>query len=237
MTRRLLEEEVLSLTGVRFAYGEAPLIRGVELGLAAGEAVWISGPSGGGKSTLLRLMNRLLSPSGGNIRFLGRLLEEWPPPQLRRRAVLLGQAPVMTAASLADNLYLPFGFRAARDLTRPPWEEVAALLASLGLPGLAPATPAGELSVGQRQRVALARVLLLAPRLLLLDEPLAPLDPASRGLVEERLEEYLRGGGAVVLVSHQEPLFAHRGLELVGGRLFEAGGPGPYPPIFPAEGA
>ena len=201
---------VLALDKVSYAVpGGARILSEVSFALAAGAGAWISGPSGGGKSTLLRIMNRLLSPTGGTVLFQGRPAGEYSFSSLRRRVALLQQTPVMLPGTVADNLRLPFTLKAAGDSGQPGGERLASLVQDLGLSAKVLEQPAGELSVGQKQRVALGRLLLMEPAALLLDEPVAALDEESRDLVERAAADFVKAGGAVVLVSHLEP--AHGG--------------------------
>ena len=196
----------------------------VSLSLAPGQLAWLRGPSGGGKSSLLRLLNRLAEPSGGSISFMGQPLAAWEPPQLRRRVGLLPQSPVMLAGTVEHNLRLAFGFKAAQGQAVPDQPTLRAALDRLGLAGVGLEASAQGLSLGQRQRLALARLLLLEPLLLLLDEPVSALDPESKELVEATAAAQAKEGRAVLLVSHQPPPSqeAMRCLVLEQGRLREA---------------
>lgn len=195
------------------------LLASVSLTLGPGQYAWLSGPSGSGKSTLLRLLNRLISPQAGQIVFQGRALERWPVGQMRRRLLLVGQTAVLVPGDVAHNLLLPFGFRAAKELPRPDESALAAALAAVGLEALGLGQDVGGLSVGQAQRLCLTRALLLGPDILLLDEPLAPLDPASQGLVERRIAAFAADGGAALMVSHQRPALANHAWRLADGAL------------------
>jgi putative ABC transport system ATP-binding protein len=218
-------QTLLALKGIHYSVGEhKSVLAGVDLSAAPGEAIWISGPSGSGKSTLLRIINRLLSPDSGELEFQGRPLDQWPPPALRRLAALMPQQPVMFSGTVEDNLLLSFRFQAAQGVPPPERENMRGLLERLGLRGVDLGSAAERLSVGQQQRVALARTLLMDPALLLLDEPVAALDPDSRALVESEAARFCEQGRAVVMVSHLPPpaLDGWRRLHLAGGRLEEA---------------
>ena len=199
------------------------VLRGVSLSLAVGQTAWLSGPSGGGKSSLLRLINRLAEPTGGSIFLAGRPLSDYPPTLLRRRAALLPQTPVILPGSVGHNLRLAFGFKAASGHPLPTDDRLRRLLAGLGLEELSLEQPVNGLSLGQKQRLALARLILLEPELLLLDEPVSALDPESRELVERAAGEQAAQGRAVLLVSHHPPedMEVSRGLVLRGGSLEE----------------
>ncbi|MCB2228090.1 MAG: ATP-binding cassette domain-containing protein [Desulfarculaceae bacterium] len=203
--------------------GGAPVLSGVSLSLEAGDLAWLSGPSGGGKSSLLRLINRLAEPKSGELFLAGKPLASYDPPALRRKAALLPQTPVMFEGSVGDNLLAPFAFKAAHGLPRPSGDRLLRLLEGLGLAGVGLEAAAAGLSLGQKQRVALARMLLLEPAALLLDEPVSALDPESRELVEQAAVEQAALGRAVLLVSHQPPqaMGALRHLVLREGLLEE----------------
>lgn len=129
----------------------------------------------------------------------------YDPTRLRRRVVYLQQTPVLADASVRDNLLLPFRFRSADGVAAPTDTVLEKMMADFGLDGFGLEKAAGHLSVGQKLRLALIRVLLLKPEALLLDEPTSALDPESRGLVEERLESLNRDQGATVfLVTHTD---------------------------------
>jgi UDP-glucose/iron transport system ATP-binding protein len=151
------------------------------------------GPSGSGKSTLLRLLNRLADPDEGVVRFHGTDVRELDPLELRRRVGLVPQLPAPVAGTVADNVR--FGPRLeGRDVDPEPPVRLA------GLDGSFLDRDAGRLSVGEQQRVMLARALALEPEVLLLDEPTASLDADATAAVEHALRG-LRNV-SYVLVTH-----------------------------------
>jgi ABC-type proline/glycine betaine transport system ATPase subunit len=156
----------------------------------------VAGPSGSGKSTLLRLLNRLADPASGAVYYEGRDVRERDPLELRREVCLVPQLPALLHGTVADNVCF------AADLAgRQP--DVPRLLDLAGLNPSFADRPADKLSVGEQQRVMLARALALEPRVLLLDEPTSALDEGARGAVEATLL-HLRERVAVstVLVTH-----------------------------------
>lgn len=180
----------------------------------------IAGPSGSGKSTLLRLLNRLADPARGEVRYLGRDVRDYDVLALRREVCLVPQLPALLDASVTENVR--FGAALAG---RDP--DVSRLLE---LAGLAPGygeRDAGRLSVGEQQRVMLARALALEPRVLLLDEPTSALDAEARGAVEATLGELRdRLDLSIVLVTHdldQARRLADWVVRLDAGRVVAAG--------------
>jgi ABC-type Fe3+/spermidine/putrescine transport system ATPase subunit len=150
------------------------------------------GPSGSGKSTLLRLLNRLADPDSGRVLYEGRDVREHDPLGLRREVSLVPQLPALIDGTVHDNV--AYGPRlAGRSFNARRCLELA---------GLDPAfedRDASKLSVGEQQRVMLARALALEPRVLLLDEPTSALDQAAREAVEGTLRR-LRARTAISLV-------------------------------------
>ena len=159
-------------------------------------AACIAGPSGSGKSSLLRLLDRLVDPDHGEVRYRGRDVRSCEVLELRHRVSLVPQLPALLEGTVADNVEF-----AARLAGRSP--DVAAVLGHAGLDASFADRDASRLSVGEQQRVMLARSLAQEPEVLLLDEPTSALDEQSRTAVEETLLRLRRELGlSYVLVTH-----------------------------------
>jgi putative ABC transport system ATP-binding protein len=183
------------------------------------------GPSGSGKSTLLRLLNRLEDPDRGEIRLDGTPLCDLPVLALRRRVVMVGQQPAMFPGTVGDNL--SYALR-LRSLPRAEIDgRTRESLSQVGLPDELLERPADRLSVGQQQRVCLARALALRPEALLLDEPTAALDPASAGIILRLVcDLQTEMGLTVVYVTHrlaEAQALGGTALLLDNGRIVESG--------------
>jgi putative ABC transport system ATP-binding protein len=192
-----------------------PVLRDLDLAIGAG-ATAVLGPSGSGKSTLLRLLDRLADPDAGTVRFCGEDVRSLDPLDLRRRAVLVPQLPAPLPGTVAANVRYGPGL-VGREVDPLP------LLALAGLSDDFAERDAGRLSVGEQQRMMLARALALEPEVLLLDEPTAALDDEAKEGVERTLTG-LRGrsGLSLVIVTHevaQAERLAERVVRLVGGRV------------------
>jgi putative ABC transport system ATP-binding protein len=194
------------------------VFEGLRADLAEG-ATGIVGPSGVGKSTLLRLLNRLADPTVGTVRYRGRDLREDDVLALRRDVALVPQLPALLEGTVADNVL--YGPRLAKRAA-----DVAASLRLAGLGAAFGSRRAGALSVGEQQRVMLARTLALQPSVLLLDEPTAALDSTTTAAIEATLRDLRdRLGLSFVLVTHdleQAARLADRVLVLEPRALREA---------------
>lgn len=182
---------MLEVRGLALGYGDQPVLEGVDLRVGEGEFVGLVGPSGSGKSTLLRAIAGLLKPLKGEIL---RGFEE------RELGFLFQEDALLPWRTARENAAL--GLRIRGYGKKEALEEAEAWLVRLGLRGLGDRYP-HELSGGQRKRVALAQVLALRPRLLLMDEPFASLDAILRTEVTRDLLRLVEGEGiAVLLVTH-----------------------------------
>jgi putative ABC transport system ATP-binding protein len=187
---------LFELEGVQVRRGQRVVFDDLHMAIAEG-ATSVVGPSGVGKSTLLRLLNRLADPDRGVVRFRGRDLRELDVLELRRQVVLVAQLPALMDGTVAEAVML--GVRLAG---RPP-VDVDELLALAGLRAQFAPRTAARLSVGEQQRVMLARALALRPHVLLLDEPTSALDADVRAAVEDTLLDLRRRlAVSLVVVTH-----------------------------------
>lgn len=203
-------EPKIRLENVSYYYGDHPALRDVTLDIPANAITVVFGPAGGGKTTLLRLINRLNDEVEGT-RMTGRVLldgqDVYAPgvdvPHLRRRVGMVFALPLPLPGTVRENILYGPKLAGVRDQTRLDeilerslrlaalWDEVKDRLDD----------PASRLSGGQQQRLCIARSLALEPEVLLLDEPTSGLDPISTGKVEEALQE-LKYQYTIVIVPH-----------------------------------
>lgn len=201
---------------------ELRVLDGVSVELGAGEIIDVVGPSGAGKSTLLRALARLLPQAQGTLALDGVDAETISPQQWRAAVALVPQKPAIVCGSVRHNLLLPWSFKVRGHGVAPTDAVLAGILTEFGLSGVALHRDASRLSVGQQARVALLRVILTKPSVLLLDEPDANLDDLSAEQVAHATAAFAQGGGSVVRVRHQRSdALASRRLRLSSGRLLE----------------
>jgi energy-coupling factor transport system ATP-binding protein len=211
---------VVSCDNLTFSYpgSERAALTNVTFELRAGEYAGVVGPNGGGKSTLLRLINGLHRADSGKVR-VGGLDPATEPYLVRRRVGMLFQNPEngLVAPFVEDDV--AFGLENLGVEREEMRERVREAIRAVGLEGYERREP-HTLSGGEKQRVALAGLLALDPEILLLDEPTSMLDATGRREVLERLEEW-RGARTVVHVTHylDELLDADRVLVLNAGKL------------------
>ena len=214
----------LEVRGLSAAWGGVPVLRSISLDVAAGEYFVLLGPNGSGKTTLLRCLVGLERPTSGTVRLGGTDLTERPPH--RRGIGLMFQDPSLFAhRTVYENIaYAPLLQRRARPEID---EEVGRLVALLRLDGFEDRDPA-TLSGGERQRVALARTLAARPRLVLLDEPFASIDPELKAELRGEFRRVLGAlGTAAIHVTHdrEEGLFLGDRVGLLFSGALESVGP------------
>ena len=213
---------LFALEGVTVRRGGALLLDHVTCQIPARTCTAVTGPSGAGKTMLLRLLNRLDEPDSGRVLLQGRPLPDLDVLALRRRVTLVAQTQVMLTGRVLDEL------RAGQP--RLGEDEAAGLLEQVSLPPTMLARGTAGLSGGEAQRLCLARALAARPQVLLLDEPTSALDQASTSAVEQAATAFIATGGSVVLVSHdpgQTRRIAGRVLTLDAGQLTTVSPPEP----------
>ena len=215
---------MIELRGVGVRFGAVAALDGLDLSFAPGRTTALIGESGSGKSTILRLSIGLIAPTTGEVLFDGRPIDDWTPVRRRVGYVVQdgGLFPHLTAR---DNALL-----VGRHLRRPVAElarRLSDLCAMAKLPESALDRYPAQLSGGQQQRVALVRALLLEPDALLLDEPLAALDPLVRASLQDDLATIFRAAApTVVFVTHDMAEAAFLADEIVllrDGRIVQRG--------------
>jgi energy-coupling factor transport system ATP-binding protein len=194
---------LLEAKGVSFAYNGCPTLIDVDLQVGAGEAVAVMGRNGAGKSTLLKCVVGLLSPASGEVMVNGRSTQTREVADICREVGYLPQNPddLLFADTVADELQFTLNNHGLSH------NGVHHLLGELGLGQVAQAYPR-DLSVGQRQRVALGAVTITRPKLLLLDEPTRGLDYAAKQRMVAIWRRWLAAGMGLLLVTHDVELTA-----------------------------
>jgi branched-chain amino acid transport system ATP-binding protein len=218
---------MLEVRGLQVSYGAAPALRGVSLDVRAGEMLCVVGPNGAGKTTLINAIAGILRTRGGTIAFEGRDITQLSPHRFRAAGIAIAPEGrrLFTGMSVLENLelgsYLPEAKTHRQASLDAALELFPALVEKL-------ASPAGELSGGQQQMVAIARALMARPRLLLLDEPSLGLSPLIVHDVFAAIRK-INGEGVSVLLVEQNVVMAmevsDRACVLEEGRIVAEGEP------------
>jgi phospholipid/cholesterol/gamma-HCH transport system ATP-binding protein len=201
-----MKAPVLELEDVGLALNDKEILRSVNLRVEEGERLVVLGESGGGKSTILRVILGMLRPTSGSVRFRGReikRLRRWKLNLIRQRIGMVYQySALISSLTVKENLALPLV-----ELTRKKRPEIdAAIKEKLEIVGMTDAEDKlpSELSGGMRKRVSLARALMLEPELILYDEPSAGLDPVISAVIDDlMIRTSEQTGAASVIVTHE----------------------------------
>ena len=224
---------MIEFEAARFAYGPRAVLSGATVTLEPGSLHFLTGRSGAGKTTFLRLIHLALTPDAGAVRVFGadtRALDRAARAALRRRmGLVLQDCDLLDHMSLHDNIALPLRVAGADLGARAG--DVAALARWVGLGDRLEALPR-ELSSGERQRAAVARAVVAAPELVLADEPTGDVDEEAAGRILDLFLELNRNGATVLVATHDLGLIRRaqgrskaRTLRLEGGAVIRAGAP------------
>ena len=222
-----MSKEMIKITNLKKSFGDLEVLKGINLSIAAGEVVVILGASGGGKSTLLRCINRLEEPTSGEIQLDGVIVTDNNINEVRREVNMVFQHfnlfPHMT---VLENLTL--APMKVRGISKAEAEETARkTLQRVGLSDKINMYP-DSLSGGQKQRVAIARGLCMNPKVILFDEPTSALDPEMVQEVLDIIKELAGIGITLVLVTHEMGFAreaADRVIFMADGCILEQGTP------------
>ena len=227
MTDRLptLTAPAFALKRVRQRKEGLTILDEVELDLPAGEIIALVGPSGAGKTSLIRLLNRLDDPVSGQIFYRERLITEFPVRELRRKIGFVFQAPVMFPGTVRDNLDI--ALELGGEKIDEADDRVAATMAVVELDRELLHRDGESLSGGQKQRVNIARALLASPEVLLMDEPTSALDPETADRLMETIRRLSREHRlTIVMVTHrlsEARRTSDRVIVMESGRVIENG--------------
>jgi branched-chain amino acid transport system ATP-binding protein len=218
---------MLDLQQLTVAYGEARALWDISLHVAKGELLCVVGPNGAGKTTLVNTVAGILKPIAGRISMQGQDITRLAPHKFCEAGIALvpeGRR-LFSGMTVAENLDIGSFLHAAKARRRETLEEVLALFPALKakLP-----SPAGELSGGQQQMVAIGRALMARPRLLLLDEPSLGLSPLVVADMFDAIRKISAGGITIVLVEQNVSMamrISHRACVLELGRIVAEGAP------------
>jgi lipopolysaccharide export system ATP-binding protein len=195
-------EPILEVRGLGKRFGRREVLKSLELTVGPGEVVGLLGPNGAGKTTAFRILMGFLGADGGEVRFLGADLSRLPVHERARKGLgyLPQSASLLGGLSVADNVKVVLEERGFKD----PKERTDKCLARAGLAHLA-GQRADTLSGGERRRLEIARLLALEPRVVLLDEPFAGVDPLAAEDLRVRIRAMRDDGVGVLLTDHNVP--------------------------------
>ncbi|MEN8264728.1 MAG: ABC transporter ATP-binding protein [Nitrospirota bacterium] len=198
---------IFKLHNISFSYsGGSTVFENIDLDISKKDLIIIQGESGSGKSTFLKLFNRFCSTFEGRLLFHEKEIREYGIERIRSSVIYLPQLPFMIHGTVRDNLSFPFTFHSHKgkefdSQKAGEWLEYFQLDIPFERDAL-------QLSIGQKQRIALIRSILLEPEVLLLDEPGSALDSKNKKLIEQKIEALIDSAGiTVIMATHSEVSF------------------------------
>ena len=206
------------------------ILDGVSVDVAAGSTLCLLGESGGGKSTLLKSINRLIDTDSGDVLVLGKNVRDWEVRELRRTAIYVAQRSYMFGSTVRDELHLPQKWNNRPTLKLSTADVLQAVKLDLKLDH-----PSNELSEGQRHRLNIARAMLLRPKILLLDEPTGALDVRTAREMLTAIRSWAEAESITLMCVTHRP----EDLEVLGGEaviLLDGKVAGRYPAADVAAG-
>lgn len=214
----------LQQVSLKAGLGSHDLLHDISFEVSSGDRVAIVGPSGAGKTMLLQLLNRLRDPSRGAILLNGRDLRQIPVRQLRQRVMVVAQETSLLGMTVQDALTYPLKLRGLAEQTQQ--QRISRWMELLNIPTAWLDRTEGQLSVGQRQLVAIARGLVTEPEIIALDEPTSALDAGRSSLLSDVLKTASHiDGMTTLMVNHQLEVaetFANQLIYLEQGRLIDS---------------
>ncbi|QNO13859.1 ABC transporter ATP-binding protein [Alkalicella caledoniensis] len=218
-------ENVLSFNNVRFAYGEKDILQGISFHINCGEKVALVGPSGGGKSTIFKLITGFYQPYEGEISLFNNTIDKWKLDFLREEIAVVSQDTYLFPTTIKENITLGRNFSMEAIIAASQKANAHNFIMELA-DGYD--TMVGErgakLSGGQRQRISIARAILKDAKLLLLDEATSALDTESEQMVQQALEKAMEGRTTMVIAHRLSTIKnADRILVIEGGAVVEEG--------------
>jgi putative ABC transport system ATP-binding protein len=214
-----------TLRGVRQVRARTAVLAGVDLEIPGGAVTALVGPSGAGKTSLLRLLNRLDDPSDGEVLYRSRPLAAFPVRELRCRVGFVFQTPIMFPGTVRRNLWE--AAELAGNPNQDPEAEIRAAMELAELDWTLVDREDDRLSVGQQQRANIARALMARPEVLLMDEPTSALDPETADRLTETIRHLSTERGLTVVMVTHRLAEARRASDFTvvmeAGRVIEAG--------------
>ena len=209
---------ILSIHGLCYEVMGQKILDDISYIIEEGDFISISGPSGSGKSSLLKIIASIISKTEGEILYKGIPLEQYEPTEYRKEVSYCFQSPVLFGKTVKDNLYFPYEIR-HMEFDK---EKAIRYLSVLGLSESDLEKEIKFLSGGEKQRVALIRNILFEPKILLLDEVTSALDEANRTIIWNWLRDLKKNGSITILmVTHndEEASLAENNIQIIDGKI------------------